>query len=145
MKLVECQMRLFGYCDRELEIRRKFPASINSNGTTVNTDIVVVARKGHCLPGTSTAKAFGILWTGPLIARADRKHHKKPRICYRRTPACSSRDLFTGKLCDFQLELHVDESVMPVAQKPRRIPFALQLREKVSDKIKELIAKDLNE
>ena len=46
-----------------------------------------------------------------------------------------------GKLKDFKLHLHVDPNVPPVAQKLRRVPFAL--REKVSAKIGELLRKDI--
>ena len=43
-----------------------------------------------------------------------------------------------GKLKDYKLKLHVDPGVMPIAQKPRRFPFAL--REKVTAKAEDLIA-----
>ena len=48
-----------------------------------------------------------------------------------------------GKLNDFKLHLHVDPNVPPVAQKLRRVPFAL--REKVSAKIDELLREDIIE
>ena len=48
-----------------------------------------------------------------------------------------------GKLNDYQLKLHVDPEVTPIAQKPRRVPFAL--REKVAAKVEELIAMDIVE
>ena len=46
-----------------------------------------------------------------------------------------------GKLKDFNLHLHVDQNVPPVAQKLRRVPFAL--REKVSAKIDEFLREDI--
>ena len=42
-----------------------------------------------------------------------------------------------GKLSDYQLKLHIDPEVKPVAQKPRRIPYPL--KEKVTKKINELL------
>ena len=48
-----------------------------------------------------------------------------------------------GKLKGYKLKLHVDPDVTPVAQKPRRVPFAL--REKVTSKVEDLIAKDIVE
>ena len=48
-----------------------------------------------------------------------------------------------GKLKDFKLHLHVDPNVPPVAQKLRRVPFALC--EKVSAKIDELLREDIIE
>ena len=48
-------------------------------------------------------------------------------------------DIFqgVGKLKDFQLKLHVDNTVQPISQPVRRIPFGL--RAKVDDKLDELL------
>ena len=53
--------------------------------------------------------------------------------------------MFTGvgKLKDFELKLHVDPNVPPVAQKLRRVPFAL--RDKVKAKIDEVLDGDIIE
>ncbi|KAL9962466.1 hypothetical protein ACROYT_G031571 [Oculina patagonica] len=48
-----------------------------------------------------------------------------------------------GKRKDYQLKLNVDPDVTPIAQKPWRVPFAL--REKVTAKVEDLIAKDIVE
>ena len=48
-----------------------------------------------------------------------------------------------GKLKDYQLKLHVDESVQPVIQSNRCIPFSR--REKVSEKLVELEKLDVIE
>ena len=48
-----------------------------------------------------------------------------------------------GKLKDFQLGLHVDSSVKPVAQPVRRIPFSV--RKQVDDKLKQLEEMDVIE
>ena len=49
----------------------------------------------------------------------------------------------TGKLEDYQLKLHIYPSVKPVAQPARRIP--LSLRDKLKDKIDEVIGMDIIE
>ena len=46
-----------------------------------------------------------------------------------------------GKLCDFSMQIHMDSSVTPIAQPPRRIPFVI--RGKVDDKIRELEQLDI--
>ena len=46
-----------------------------------------------------------------------------------------------GKLADFQLKLHVNRDVKPVAQPVRRLPFGL--RDKVDEKLDELLEKDI--
>jgi hypothetical protein len=48
-----------------------------------------------------------------------------------------------GKLKNFQLKLHIDEDVVPVAQSVRRIPYSV--RKKVEDKISELENLDIIE
>ena len=48
-----------------------------------------------------------------------------------------------GKLSGYQLKLHIDPEVKPVAQKPRRIPYPL--KEKVTKKINELLDLDIIE
>lgn len=52
-------------------------------------------------------------------------------------------DIFTGvgKLKDYQLKLHVNKDVKPVAQPVRRLPFGL--REKVDKKLDELLKEDI--
>ena len=51
--------------------------------------------------------------------------------------------MFTGlgKLKIFQLKLHVDEGVTPIAQAMRRIPFSM--KQNVIDKLEELEALDV--
>ena len=48
-----------------------------------------------------------------------------------------------GKLTGYQVKLHVDPEVSAVAQPVRRTPFSL--REKVNEKIEELVAMDIIE
>ena len=48
-----------------------------------------------------------------------------------------------GKLKDYQLKLHIDETVKPVAQQVRRIPFSR--RAKVNEKLEELLKLDVIE
>ena len=48
-----------------------------------------------------------------------------------------------GKLKHFQLKLHVDESVTPIAQAIRRIPF--KRKQKVINKLEDLEALDVIE
>ena len=54
-------------------------------------------------------------------------------------------DILTGvgKLKNFQLKLHVNKDIKPVAQPVRRLPFGL--RDKVDEKLDELLSKDIIE
>ena len=55
------------------------------------------------------------------------------------------KDVFTGigKLKDFQLKLHIDQQVQPVAQPLRRPAFSL--KEKIEKKLDELLREDIIE
>ena len=57
----------------------------------------------------------------------------------------SFEDVFkgTGRLKDFQLDLHVDKSVTPIAQPLRQTPF--KMKKQIEDKIDELEKKDIIE
>ena len=48
-----------------------------------------------------------------------------------------------GKLKNTQVKIHIDESVKPVAQKPRRVPF--HLRDQVEQEIDRLLEEDIIE
>ena len=93
--------------------------------------------------GRSTARELGLLCTGPIeghVNATDEDADQFAADMRKKFP-----EVFTGVGClrDYQLQLHMDPSVTPVAQKPRRVPFALC--EKVSEKIKDLIEKDIIE
>ena len=139
-RLEDCKTRLFAYGNTELQVIGKFPSAVVHGSKSVSTDIVVVAGKGRCLLGRSTAKGLGLLRTGPVEVNATTETADFASDMQDKFP-----DVFTGvgRLRDYQLQLHVDPAVRPVAQKPRRVPFAL--REKVSAKIKDLIEKDIIE
>ena len=104
----------------------------------------LLAWKGRCLLGRSTARELGLLRTGPEEVHVNATDEDADQFA----PDMRKKfpEVFTGvgSLRDYQLQLHMDDpSVTPVAQKPRRVPFAL--REKVSEKIKDLIEKDIIE
>ena len=104
----------------------------------------IVVKTGRCLLGYSTATDLGILRVGLAETLG--------------TGACNTIDstfvgqlkakypnvfLGIGKLKGYQLKLHIDPSVTPVAQKMRRVPFSL--KDKVTAKVNELLEKDIIE
>ena len=48
-----------------------------------------------------------------------------------------------GKLSGYQLKLHIEHKITPIAQKPRWVPYPL--KEKLQQKIEELLDLDINE
>jgi hypothetical protein len=67
------------------------------------------------------------------------------QACYTSDLVAKFQHLFTdiGKLKDYKQKLHLDHSLLPVAQKPRRVPF--HLRKQASARIEELEALDIKE
>ena len=139
--LEHCSRKLFAYGGREIEVVGQFKAEISVANAKVVSSFVLV-KCGRCILGNGTAKELGVLHIGPKASLicgsctevksdfADQLKAQYPKV-------------FTGvgKLKDFELKLHVDPNVPPVAQKLRRVPFAL--RDKVKTKIDELLEGDI--
>ena len=98
-----------------------FTADILSidTGATCKTDFVVINGDGRSLLCRETAEKLGLLRLGPshgvniVNTEADIKEKYK--------------ELFNGVgfLRDYELKLNIDDSVKPVAQPVRRIPFGV--------------------
>ena len=146
-KGINCESRksakeLFAYGGTEpLPTLGTFTADVTlagfENGS--NADFVVVEGDGRTLLGRETAEALNLLRIGPFQTnsvdggRSDGDVREK------------YKHLFSGVglLKGYELKLHIDESVKPVAQHVRRIPFGL--REKVDAKLDELLELDIIE
>lgn len=128
---------MFAYGGRKIDVVGQFKAGISAGNAKVVSSFVVVKRR-HSILGNDTVKELGVLHIGPKASPiggscnevksdfADQLKAQYPKV-------------FTGvgKLKDFELKLHVDPNVPPVAQKLRQVPFVL--RDKVKAKIDELL------
>ena len=139
--LKNCDRKLFAYGGKKLEVVGQFDVELAVHDKKIKSHFVVTSN-GRCLLGNVSAKALGILHIGPMTSLETDCNsvydiEAKLKIEYPR--------VFSGigKLNDYQLKLHIDENVKPVAQKPRSIPFVL--REKVTAKVNSLIEKDIVE
>ena len=142
IKMSNCQKQLFAYGGKKLETIGQFEVILAVSGREVPCSFVVT-QQGRCLLGHSTAKALGILSIGPganINSECNVVHNDLKSQMLAKYPGVFKG---VGKLRDYQLRLHTDPNVVPLAQKPRRIPFAL--RDKVSAKIAELIDLDIVE
>ena len=124
-------LQVVGCCDVNM--------SVNGGGR-VNTAKVLVVKGDHAaLLGRKTAEHLGVLRVGLAenVYTTDVLTKEKLREMY--------RQMFSGlgKLKNYQLELKIDESVTPVAQPIRLIPFSR--REKVEEKLRELEDMDVIE
>ena len=140
-----CERELFAYGQSEpIEVAGTFESEVycEASGERCVAKFTVVESHGRALLGRDTAEKLNVLRVGP------------PNFpqAYSITSEGTSvdivknfPDIFTGvgKLKDYQLKLHVNTGVKPVAQPVRRLPFGL--REKVDEKLDELLKEDIIE
>ena len=136
----ERNLRVYG--NGYLPVVGKFEASIECNGRKIMETILVTRGEGRCLLGSPAAKRLQVLKVGPELGGVANVYSVGSGIdgIVDRFPNVF---LGVGKLSGYQLKLHIDPEVKPVAQKPRRIPYPL--KEKVTKKINELLDLDIIE
>lgn len=118
-----------------LQVKGSFTCKVkvpNFEKTDIDAKFVVVKGQGIPLLGKETAFKLGVLKVGINAIHAEDLAKQYPEV-------------FTGmgKLKDTQVKLHVDPDFPPVAQPLRRTPF--QLRERVEQKLNEMIEQDIIE
>lgn len=139
----------YGDNNNPLEVMGKFYTSIERNSQIVKTCFFVVnTEKINLLSGTTALNLKLIEFnTCEKVNNCD-FHFENNHVPLRLQNLIESyRDVvFTkkiGKIKDYKVKLHVDESIKPVIQKERRIPFAL--REKVNKELERLESEDIIE
>ena len=124
VSLQPCRQALFAYGGKEpLPLAGNFVVPTTVNGVTLDTTFVVIQGEAEILLGRKSSKAFGIL-TLPTAEKIVYSTHKDVKAAVQR----KFPEVFTGigTLRDYEAKIHVNPAVTPVAQKPRRVPFALQ-------------------
>ena len=128
--------KLYAYgSDQPLKVLGTFSAAVRAGQTEVEAEFSVIDGKGAALLGKATAIQLGGLKLGiPLYS-----------VTSKETIMSDYKETFegVGKLKDYQVKLYVDPNIPPVAQPVRRTPFSL--RDKVKEKVKELVAMDIIE
>lgn len=149
-KHIKCESKvsdkkLFAYGQKEpMEVVGTFVAEIacEASGEGCVDEFTVIKSTGKPLLGRSTAEKLKVLRVGPV---------SEPRVCSVVTEGSDGgiceeyADILTGvgKLKNYQLKLHINKDVKPVAQQVRRLPFGL--RDKVDRKLDDLLDKDIIE
>ena len=128
----ERNLRVYG--NGCLPVVGKFEATIECHRKTVTETVLVTQGEGRCLLGSSAAKCLQVLNVVPELASMTTVYSVD------RFPKVFSG---VGNLSGYQLKLHIDCEVTPVAQKPRRVPYPL--KDKVQQKIEELFHLDIIE
>uniref|UniRef100_A0A3P9MCB8 Gypsy retrotransposon integrase-like protein 1 n=1 Tax=Oryzias latipes TaxID=8090 RepID=A0A3P9MCB8_ORYLA len=130
---------------KALHVKGVFSATFRANemSEAVTALIQVVQEAQICVLGRQTAMKLGLLHIGPF--EQVNSVQQKDVAIFTSEFEHKYKDCFQGlgKLKDFQLKLHIDKSVQPVAQPVRRVPFSL--RKQVEEKLKQLEDADVIE
>ncbi|KAI8506116.1 hypothetical protein Bbelb_164690 [Branchiostoma belcheri] len=112
-----------------------------SNAAATEAEVVVMDGPGRNLLSKETAEKLGVLRVGPVqtgqVNNLQEGLTAEEREKY--------KDAFTGVglLKEREVTLHIDETVRPIAQPLRRVPYGL--RDKVDKKLDELLEMDIIE
>ena len=127
IELKEASARIFAYgSTSQLKVLGKFDANMAVQGNTVRTTVHVLEGAHGSLLGYTTACELGLVNINiNTIALHEQLIEQYPHICEG-----------IGKLEDFEVKLHIDTSVPPVAQPARRVPF--HMRKQVATELEKL-------
>nr|XP_039260859.1 uncharacterized protein LOC120337204 [Styela clava] len=138
-KLETANIKLYAYGSRKpLSVKGKFHAVVTSKcGKCINIVFYVVRYAIGCLLSFKTASDLGILKIINSVSN--------DRVDLTESILRDYNSIFQGlgKLKNFQLKLNIDDSVNPVHQKHRRVPF--KMRQKVESAVAKLCDEDICE
>ncbi|XP_064462820.1 uncharacterized protein K02A2.6-like [Ornithodoros turicata] len=138
--LSETSAKVFPYgMEQPLPLIGKFTAPVTKGDRQVQADFHVMKGKSVSLLGKQTSIDLKL-----VVLPQDRLEVRLGKARMENVIATNA-EVFEGlgKLKDYKLKIHVDESVVPVAQPHRRIPF--QLRKKVEEELQRLLNEDVIE
>ncbi|XP_070174370.1 uncharacterized protein [Littorina saxatilis] len=134
LEFESCHKTIHPYGSPPILARRCTTTDVQIAGRTpVTAEFLVIPGSSPPLLGRSTSEALGVLHIGVNHVRQDQDPLSQyPGICDG-----------IGKLKHFEVALHIDKTVPPVARKHSRIPF--HLRDKVAAELKKLETEDVIE
>ena len=119
-----------------LPVVSKYDVTFGCHGQKIVETVLVTQGEGRCLLGSPAARKLQVLKVGPVLVNMTTVHSIGRHIngIVGRFPK-----VFSGvdKLSGYQLKLHINHEVTPIARKPRRIPYPL--KDNVQRKIDELL------
>lgn len=119
---------------KPLAIKGKHTCTVESAPEFTTAEFHVVADNNETIISYQTAMSLNII---PTIRSATEKQYSD--LCDKYAKVFQG----LGKLKDGEIKFHIDESVVPVAKSPRRIPF--HLRDKVEKELERLEKMDVIE
>ena len=122
---------------KPITMRGKFETTIIANGSSIVAEVYVTPVTSGNILCCDAANVLGLVHivrstTNISNRKAEQISSKYPRLC-----------TGIGKLKNYQVKLHIDYSVKPVAQGHRRVPF--HLRKKVEQELEKLESQDIIE
>ena len=151
-RLLDCNKRVYAYASvQPLQLKGKyfFNVQVPQTHKSLYTEFYVMCGKAATLLGREASELLGVLRVGVSINSCDVKSDSMESLTNSLDRKALLKSKFPkvfqglGKLKGYQLKLHIDESVQPVAQPLRRIPFSR--RAKVTEKLEELLKLDVIE
>ena len=144
VKLSKTKNKLFGYGSKTpLDVQGCFEAQVESKHKISLATFYVLKGTSGCLLSGRTAIDLGLLKINSVSQEPEPSVDKPPAYITKRPPRLETLlakhdHVFRGigKLKNYKLHLHIDKSVPPVIQQPRRIPFAM--RAKLSKELQRL-------
>ena len=129
---------LIPYGSKSISTLGKFCAKIMYNGVSINENVFIVSGQSGCLLSCKASQLLKLVTIAePNVVNSVSQMQEQIQSEFPK--------LFqgVGLMKDYAVKLHIDESVKPVAQPHRRIPF--HLRQKVESKIQDLLKADIIE
>ena len=140
VQMMPTNLRVYAYgSTTPLNILGTVSGRVKCNSDEIVAKFVVVPnRHAGCLLGRQTATQLGLLRVGPQVSSIN--HAASPPTLRQQYPNVFDG---VGKLTDYQQKISINDTIKPVAQSPRRIPF--HVRKQVSAKLNELERLDIIE
>ena len=136
-----CHQTLYAYGATKLNTIGEFDAELAVNGKSQTTAFIVIKGSGQLLLGRDSALGFGVLsLPQPVVSAVSSASLDES---FKQQLVAQYPTVFNGvgKLKGYQAHLHIDPNKAPVAQKQRRVPFALE--SKVKEKLDDLLERDI--
>ena len=133
-------IKLYPYCSTDpLNLVGKFKSRITCGKRTAVSTVYVMKGNATGLLSAGTSKALDLL----QLQAPEQVHKIETQSTSLIVDEYQDRFKGIGKLVDFQVKLHVDPNVEPVAQNYRRMPYSMC--DAVSDKLNSLMDDDIIE
>jgi hypothetical protein len=136
-----CKRTVHPFRSKPLTITQRIVTTVSAHGKSANAEFLIVPGNDIALLGRKTATDLDLLRIGPP-AQVNAATDQSPDVqeLLRKYPGIADG---IGKLKDYQVKFHIDDSVQPIARRHNRVPF--HLRDKVSGEIAKLLNADIIE